>query len=165
MIRRRQLGYVAAGAVIITSLCCIGRANEVENPRREWVIVSFSIPGPTTMSHDEARRLVSTRVIHDGDRGSALGVECEGMTQAHRRERSGQFFASYSTSPEMLGYPANPEGQIIVSRFSCNGQPWPGPGGTLLWYGPDRAFSPWKDVWFELRADTSRGAKGVPFPD
>jgi hypothetical protein len=114
-----------------------------------WRVVGHRIPGVSAMTSAEAEAWTG-RTIELSPQSAATGADaCATPTYETGSAPLDSLLATdYRTAAGALGLAAG--GTIEVTRVSCNGTAWPAPGGVLLHVGPNRAFTMWDGVFFEL---------------
>jgi len=150
----------AAVAVFVLLVACTSKENEASHapttpdPAGRWTIVAHRIPGVSAMS-DSMAALWHGRVI-DIDHSRAVSGDdtCTGIAFGYEVRPAGRFLGEgYHVAPFTLGLP---DSTVGVTWVSCNGENWMAPGGVLIWAEPDRVFTPWDGVFFEMEREMTR---------
>ena len=114
-----------------------------------WTVTGYKVPGISAMSNDEAGKWRG-KVIELSANSAATGPEsCSTPTyETITVPADSMLGLDYRVSGTALGL--TPGATIDVTRVSCSGSPWAAPGGVLLHTAPNKAFTVWDGVFFEL---------------
>jgi hypothetical protein len=120
--------------------------------RGDWTIVGHKIPGVSAMSDAEANAYHG-RVIHYGDDVAISGGDTLRAPEYATRVESAVslFGGGYKTTLEQLGMSEYGRAFLHVTEVSSGGKDWIVPGGAFIWLAPDRGYTLWDGVMFEVR--------------
>ncbi|HEX5133400.1 MAG TPA: hypothetical protein VFX92_13065 [Candidatus Krumholzibacteria bacterium] len=124
------------------------------DPLGRWTIVAHRIPGVSAMSDDEAATwhgrvfdLTANLAVFGGD-------TCEAPSYGYGTKSAARFLGEdYHVAPFTLDIA---DSTIGITWVSCNDEFRRDPGGVLIWAGPNRLFTPWDGVFFELTRDSTQ---------
>lgn len=115
-----------------------------------WRVIGHQAPGISAMDPDTASAWVGRTAEYTSTRAAFGAEECIEPTYAVTTLGVEGFAAEFNVSLDALGLAA----PVTIVTVGCRGA-WTVPGNRLIVKGPDRLFTLWDGVFFELE----RGGK------
>jgi hypothetical protein len=122
----------------------------------DWTVVGHRIPGTSAMSDGDAKGWYG-RVFHYAE-GRAWSVADTCAHPAYRRRivRADSLLGDgFHTTLEKLAWPDTTNQMLAITEVTCGGEAWSAPGGLLIWVAPDKPYTTWDGVFFELQRDST----------
>lgn len=121
------------------------------DPRGEWTIVAHRIPAMSAMTEADAAPWHGRVLRYGADAAIWESDSCRAPSFRSYTVATDSFLAiGFRVNSVDLGVDSKALPQLRLTEVLCAGEEWTAPGGLLLWTGPDRAYTPWDGVFFEL---------------
>jgi uncharacterized membrane protein len=117
----------------------------------KWRVTAHQAPGISAMNPDTAAVWVGRTAEYTSTRAVFGPDECTEPNYAITSLATSGFAAEFGVLPEALGLAA----PVTVVTVGCRGD-WTVPGNRLIVKGPDRLFTLWDGVFFELERQVDR---------
>lgn len=116
----------------------------------DWRVLSFSAPGISATSANEAAKWVGARATYAKDRAAFGPDECRAPTYTSRTLTAQDFVAAYRVRADALGLT---DPTVTIVTVSCRSA-WTNRGSLLIVKSATNLITTWDGVFYELERRT-----------
>jgi hypothetical protein len=129
---------------------------EVPTVFGDWIIVGHRIPGTSALNDDDARQWHGRVFHYAAGVASSIADTCASPSYRRRIVPADSLLGvGFHTTLEALEWPDTVGQKFAITEVTCGGESWSAPGAVLIWVTPDKPFTPWDGVFFQLERDTT----------